>query len=172
VSEEKISGFASVEEPCDLKFTRRDLKAQKEVIAVSEAVLVMNCGARVQTIVDFTGKIVLPVLDTLFIGSPDRIGMFYDKCQACGEYILEETGGVFPIIRCLKGLLNSPCGGQVESNCEVCEYEKDCAWVLIWKILFNNPEGTYDDRFWAVAFAVYVAEQAPSLPNRTITKNI
>jgi hypothetical protein len=71
----------------------------------------MNCGARVQTIADYNGKIVLPALDTLLIGSTKRIDMFYDRCKACGECILDETGGVCPITRCPKGLLNGPCVG-------------------------------------------------------------
>ena len=29
------------------------------------------------------------------------------------------------------------------------------------KILFNHPQGTHDDRFWAVTLAVYSVEQAP-----------
>jgi len=27
------------------------------------------------------------------------------------------------------------------------------------KLLFNHPEGTHDDRFWAVALAVYASQQ-------------
>jgi len=34
------------------------------------------------------------------------------------------------------------------------------------KVLFNHPEGTHDDRFWALALAVYAAEQAPPPPSR------
>jgi len=32
------------------------------------------------------------------------------------------------------------------------------------KLLFNHPDGTHDDRFWALALAVYAAEQAPPPP--------
>jgi 5'(3')-deoxyribonucleotidase len=34
------------------------------------------------------------------------------------------------------------------------------------KILFNHPHGTNDDRFWAIALAVYTAEKtvSPSWP--------
>jgi len=35
------------------------------------------------------------------------------------------------------------------------------------KILFNHPEGTHDDRFWALTLAAYAAEKAqppPSIP--------
>ncbi|GAI88242.1 unnamed protein product, partial [marine sediment metagenome] len=99
------------------------------------AILVMACGVGVQTVGEYSGKIVLPASDTLFIGKTERIGKFYDMCKACGECILDETGGVCPITRCPKGLLNGPCGGQVEGKCEVGEYENDCAWILIWKNL-------------------------------------
>lgn len=132
---DKISSFAVVEEPCDLRLTKRDLRSSKEAIAGSDAVLVMNCGAGVQTVADHTGKIVLPALETMFIGSTERIGRFFERCRACQDCILDETGGVCPIARCPKSLLNGPCGGQVEGKCEVGEYKNDCAWVLIWKKL-------------------------------------
>lgn len=130
----KMIGTAMVEEPCDRRLDRRDLKAYKETIAEADAILVMGCGSGVQTIGDFTGKIVLPALDTLFIGSTERIGRFYDMCKACGECILDETGGICPLTRCAKSLLNGPCGGQVEGKCEVGDYKNDCAWILI----YNN----------------------------------
>jgi hypothetical protein len=38
------------------------------------------------------------------------------------------------------------------------------------KLLFNHPEGTHDDRFWALALAVYAAEQAPPPPSKPIAK--
>ena len=40
------------------------------------------------------------------------------------------------------------------------------------KIFFNHPEGTHDDRFWAVALAVYATEQAPPPPSRPIARTI
>ena len=131
----KAVGSAMVEEPCDLRIARRDLKDYKDEIKKANAVMVMSCGAGVQTISDYTGKIVLPALETLFIGSTERLGRFYDRCMACGECVLDETGGICPITRCAKSLLNGPCGGQVEGKCEVGDYKNDCAWVLIWERL-------------------------------------
>lgn len=132
---DKVIGTAMVEEPCDLRICRRDLKAYRETLKQADAVLVLSCGSGVQTIADFTDKIVLPGLDTCFIGETERIGKFYDRCRACGDCILDETGGICPITRCAKSLLNGPCGGQVEGKCEVGDYKDDCAWVLIWKRL-------------------------------------
>ncbi|MFB0558065.1 MAG: methylenetetrahydrofolate reductase C-terminal domain-containing protein [Candidatus Bathyarchaeia archaeon] len=132
---DKVVGSAMVEEPCDLRLDRRDLKEHRDTIKEADAILVMSCGSGVQTLGEYSGKVVLPALDTLFIGETKRIGQFYDTCKACGECILDETGGICPITRCPKSLLNGPCGGQVQGMCEVGEYEYDCAWVLIWKAL-------------------------------------
>jgi hypothetical protein len=38
------------------------------------------------------------------------------------------------------------------------------------KLLFNHPEGTHDDRFWAVALAIYASEQAEPLPSKPIAR--
>ena len=129
---DKTVGFKVVEDPCDLRLARRDLKDFKEQVAGADAILVMSCGAGVQTIGDYSRKAVLPALDTLFIGQTERLGKFHDVCKACGECILDETGGVCPVTRCPKGILNGPCGGQVKGKCEVGKYENDCAWVLIY----------------------------------------
>ena len=131
---DQISGYAVVEDPCDLRIDRRDLRQHRDEISNAEAILVMSCGAGVQTIGDFSSKIVLPALDTLFIGKTERLGKFHDVCRACGECILDETGGICPLTRCPKALLNGPCGGQVGGKCEVSNYDEDCAWVLI----YNN----------------------------------
>jgi len=44
------------------------------------------------------------------------------------------TGGICPIARCAKSLLNGPCGGSQHGKCEI-DPEKDCAWDLIIKRL-------------------------------------
>jgi len=128
----RVAGWAMVEDPCDLRLDRRDLKEHREQIADSDAILVMACGAGVQTVGEYSKKIVLPALNTLFIGETKRLGRFHDMCRACGDCILDETGGICPLTRCAKGLLNGPCGGQVKGKCEVGDYENECAWVQIY----------------------------------------
>jgi ferredoxin len=97
-----------------------------------EAILSMGCGVGVQTIAEvFDGKPVFPALNTTFMGMPEREGVWVERCAACGDCMLYWTGGVCPVIRCAKGLLNGPCGGTRRGGkCEI-EPEKDCAWVLI-----------------------------------------
>ena len=128
-------GYQVVEEPCDKRLDRRDLKNYKDQINEADAVLVMSCGIGVQAIGDHTHKVVLPASDTLFMGETERLGIFHSKCFACGDCILDETGGVCSITRCPKGVLNGPCGGTVKGKCEVGEYKEDCAWTLIYERL-------------------------------------
>jgi len=40
------------------------------------------------------------------------------------------------------------------------------------KLLFNHPQGTHDDRFWAAALAVYAAEHAELLASRPTARVI
>ncbi|PIP36616.1 MAG: hypothetical protein COX20_04760 [Desulfobacterales bacterium CG23_combo_of_CG06-09_8_20_14_all_52_9] len=39
-------------------------------------------------------------------------------------------GGICPVTRCAKKLLNGPCGGSRNGKCEV-NADTDCAWHLI-----------------------------------------
>jgi len=102
-----------------------------------DAVVCLGCGVGVQTVADlFDTKLIIPANDTKFIGMHDtKADKFYEVCSACGECILFETGGVCPITRCAKSLLNGPCGGQAKGKCEVGGWKNECAWVLIYNRL-------------------------------------
>lgn len=102
-----------------------------------DAVVSLGCGVGVQTLADlFPQQTVIPANDTMFIGMHDtKEGKFYEMCRACGDCILFETGGICPITRCAKSLLNGPCGGQSGGKCEVGGWKNDCAWVLIYNRL-------------------------------------
>jgi hypothetical protein len=70
------------------------------------------------------------------MGSHNREFKIYSElCKACGDCILDETGGICPIARCGKSLLNGPCGGFAKGKCEVGGWVNDCAWVLIFNRL-------------------------------------
>jgi len=86
----------------------------------------------VQTLADVLAIPCLPALDTKFLGKVERIGRFYERCRACGDCVLHETGGICPVTLCAKGLLNGPCGGQADGKCEVGGGQTDCAWVQIY----------------------------------------
>lgn len=119
---------------CDLRVVSTSLRP---LIGDYQKVLSLACGVGVQTIAQaFADKIVVPANDTKFIGMQDReLGNLYEYCRACGNCVLYETGGICPVARCAKSIKNGPCGGQTKGKCEVGNYTRDCAWVLIWKSL-------------------------------------
>jgi len=102
-----------------------------------DAIVCLGCGVGVQTLADiYKTKLIIPANDTMFLGMHDtKADKFYEMCRACGDCILFETGGICPITRCAKSLLNGPCGGQAEGKCEVGGWKNDCAWVLIYNRL-------------------------------------
>jgi len=100
-----------------------------------DAILSLACGAGVQTMADvFKGIPVLPALNTTFVGALDEPGVLNEKCAGCGDCLLGLTGGICPIARCAKKLLNGPCGGSSNGKCEISitmGREVECAWHLI-----------------------------------------
>ncbi|MFZ0452008.1 MAG: methylenetetrahydrofolate reductase C-terminal domain-containing protein [Desulfatiglandaceae bacterium] len=100
----------------------------------ADAFLIMTCAFGVQTIARQLKKMVVPALDTLFIGKETAPGRFDEVCTQCGTCIIGETGGICPVTSCHKGLVNGPCGGTNNGKCEIDE-EKDCAWTLIYNRL-------------------------------------
>jgi hypothetical protein len=113
-----------------------------------DAIVSMACGIGVQTISEVFEIPVFPAQNTIFMGSEEkRAGIAYEKCSACGDCLLAETGGVCPVTRCAKGLMNGPCGGCIDGKCEVPvkiknwkgevveEVKNDCAWYLIYERL-------------------------------------
>ena len=102
-----------------------------------DAVVCLGCGVGVQTLADlYQNRLIIPANDTKFLGMHDtKADKFYEMCRACGDCILFETGGICPLTRCAKSLLNGPCGGQSKGKCEVGGWKNDCAWVLIYNRL-------------------------------------
>ena len=68
----------------------------------------------------------------------------------------------------LRPLLHIPYDPELFAELNVERYELSKSG----KILFNHPEGTHDDRFWALALAVYAAEMAPPPATRPIARMI
>ncbi|RJO65387.1 MAG: hypothetical protein C4523_16135 [Myxococcales bacterium] len=117
----------TLERQCDPEYVAT-LKGQ---IDGAEAVLSMACGAGVQFVAEHYATIpILPALNTRFIGVAEASGEWGERCQACGACKLHLTGGVCPIARCSKSLLNGPCGGSMNGKCEI-NSNVPCGWQLI-----------------------------------------
>ena len=123
----------TVVKQCDSFLAASALKPQVDGV---EAVLSLACGAGVQTVAELFSELsVLPAQNTHFIGVEDREGgILEERCTACGDCLLARMGGICPVTRCAKGLLNGACGGARNGKCEM-DPAKDCAWELIFERL-------------------------------------
>ncbi len=121
----------TIERQCDNVF----IEKAAEAIERNDAVLSLGCGAGVQAIAErYPEKPVYAGLDTAFIGVLEERGVWAEKCAACGSCVLSQYGGICPITRCAKRLLNGPCGGSRRDRCEV-RADRQCAWQLIYERL-------------------------------------
>ena len=113
---------------CDVEF----LDEIADAVETADVVLSMACGAGVQFMAErFGSKLVLPAVNTKFIGVARDIGYWTEMCQGCGECVLEKTGGICPVSRCSKSHFNGPCGGSANGKCEI-NPDTDCGWQLIY----------------------------------------
>jgi ferredoxin len=108
-----------------------------EKVKEADVVLSIACGVGVQHACNFFNRVitdkpirVIPGLNTTFMGANIDVGLWEERCIGCGDCVLEKTGGICPIARCAKSLLNGPCGGSSDGKCEI-NKELDCAWNLI-----------------------------------------
>lgn len=117
----------TVERQCEDAFIQEAVQA----VARNEAVLSLACGAGVQAMARRFGKaVLLPGVNTTFIGVLEKPGLFTEECSGCGDCELDTFGGICPVTRCSKRLMNGPCGGSKNGKCEVSP-DIDCAWQLI-----------------------------------------
>jgi ferredoxin len=120
---------ATIERQCDREF----FDPVREQVEAADAVLSLACGVGVQFASEvFAGKRVLPGLNTRFYGTTEKQGVWSERCAGCGTCVLDRFGGVCPIARCSKSLLNGPCGGSQEGMCEVDQENIECGWQLIY----------------------------------------
>ena len=113
---------------CDHEY----LELMKGYIEDFEACVSIACGAGVQFMAEKYRRIpVYPGINTNFIGVTLEQGVWSERCQSCGNCILHMTGGICPITRCSKSLLNGPCGGSSKGKCEI-DPDVDCGWQLIY----------------------------------------
>lgn len=114
---------------CNKNLMKRELKAFKD--SGYEAVVVMSCGDGTQTVAGLVDSPVYPANDTMFLGEIERLTLFSEACRMCGDCVLGKTGGVCPITKCAKSLVNGPCGGAKNGKCET-NPDVECAWILIY----------------------------------------
>jgi len=96
-----------------------------------DAIVSLACGVGVQFAAEkYTTTPLLPGVNTTFLGATEERGLWTERCQACGSCVLATTGGICPISRCAKRVMNGPCGGSSNGKCEI-HGDVICAWQLI-----------------------------------------
>ena len=128
-----VTGHMILPVACD-NLTGEAMKEYGPQIDQADALLIMTCAFGVQTVARQINKVVVPALDTLFMGKETGVGQFDEICRQCGTCVIGETGGICPVTSCHKGLVNGPCGGTNNGKCEI-DPMKDCAWTLIYNKL-------------------------------------
>ena len=125
--EEKTIGERTLERQCDHEY----LDELKKDIDDYDAVLSLACGVGVQFAAEkYLTTPLIPGVNTVCLGANEERGQWGERCQACGACVLAKTGGICPVSRCAKRVLNGPCGGSTNGKCELGP-EFDCAWQLI-----------------------------------------
>jgi ferredoxin len=120
----------TVQRQCDPEFVEPVLAAMGDV----DAVLSLACGVGVNFLSERGPAVpVYPAVDTAFMGATVRHGEWVEMCAGCGQCIVHLTGGLCPIARCPKSILNGPCGGTRDGMCEIATESNPvpCAWVEV-----------------------------------------
>jgi len=117
----------TLERQCDHEY----LEEIRDVVDKYDAIVSLACGVGVQFAAEkYHDTPLLPGVNTVCLGANEKRGMWTERCQACGSCVLAETGGICPVSRCAKRVLNGPCGGSTAGKCEI-NKDLDCAWQLI-----------------------------------------
>ena len=96
-----------------------------------DAVVSLACGVGVNFIANLRSMAkVYPAVNTTFMGGSTEQGVWTEQCAGCGNCILHQTGGLCPVARCAKSLMNGPCGGSVNGRCEI-HPDVPCIWQSI-----------------------------------------
>ena len=143
---------AGIERHCEVEF----FEPLMEEVKTYDLVLSTACGVGVNFLSERIGNIpVYPGINTEFYGGVPQAGVFTELCAGCGNCIVHLTGGICPVARCSKSLMNGPCGGTNNGKCEISQ-EVDCGWYLIVERMkkLGTLEKLYDiqpARNWATA---------------------
>ena len=117
----------TVERQCEREF----IEPIGSLVEKADVVLSTACGIGMQAMAErYYDTPIYPGVNTTFLGLRQEEGLWTERCGACGDCSLHLTGGICPVARCTKSLLNGPCGGSTEGKCEIAG-EVDCGWQLI-----------------------------------------
>jgi len=87
----RVDGY-TVERQCNAAC----LEELDDLVVRYDCLLSMACGAGVQMLAErYPSKPVFPAQNTVAIGVDREIGVYEEKCRACGRCVLAYTGGIW-----------------------------------------------------------------------------
>jgi len=120
-------GEHTLERQCDPEY----IDELRDIINDYEAVISIACGVGPQFLSEkYPETRVFPGVNTRFMGGAVEHGVWSERCAGCGTCVVHYFGGMCPIARCSKSLLNGPCGGSNNGKCEISK-DVDCIWDII-----------------------------------------
>ena len=130
----KVTGSKVIDFLCEKALVKSGLRPRTQEIEVADSILVMTCGIGVQAVAASVNKVCHPACNTVSLGGSRGEWMGSERCQECGQCLLDYTGGICPISTCTKSLVSGACGGASNGKCELAP-ERDCGWELIYNRL-------------------------------------
>jgi len=117
----------TLERQCDPEYVNE----LKDTVGSYDAVISIACGVGPQFLSErYPSTRVFPGVNTQFMGGAVEHGVWSERCAGCGTCVVHYFGGLCPIARCSKSLLNGPCGGSSHGKCEISK-DVECIWDTI-----------------------------------------
>jgi hypothetical protein len=130
----KVTGTKVIDFLCEKALVKSGLRGRVEEVAAADSILVMTCGIGVQAVAASVSKVCHPACNTINLGGSRGEWKGSERCQECGQCLLDYTGGICPLSACTKGLVSGACGGASNGKCELSP-DRDCGWELIYNRL-------------------------------------
>ena len=116
-----------LERQCDTEY----VAGISDIVDDYDAVISLACGVGPQFLSEmYKDQTFYPGVNTTFFGGATQHGVWEERCAGCGTCSIHDFGGLCPIARCAKSLLNGPCGGSSNGVCEI-NKDTECIWDAI-----------------------------------------
>ena len=130
----EVTGTKVIDFLCEKALVKSGLRGRVAEVEAADSILVMTCGIGVQAVAAAVNKVCHPACNTINLGGSRGEWLGSERCQECGQCLLDYTGGICPLSACTKGLVNGACGGASNGKCEL-DPKRDCGWELIYQRL-------------------------------------
>ena len=130
----KVTGSKVIDFLCEKALVKSGLRGRIDEVAAADSILVMTCGVGVQAVAASVNRVCHPACNTINLGGSRGEWQGSERCQECGQCLLDYTGGICPLGACTKSLVSGACGGASDGKCELSP-DRDCGWELIYSRL-------------------------------------